>query len=92
MNRKLSHYVWLFPDGSALLNSISHFDALTYRQQLLTLAWLAQSHDAVHVDAGLGLVAVLHEAEGLKVKAGHLGKAVARHRRPLRHRAAGGRQ
>lgn len=54
-----------------------YFNASTYRQQLLALAWLAQPHDAVHVDAGLWLVAVLHEAEGLKVEAGDLGKAVA---------------
>lgn len=79
-----------FYDDSALLNFFMYFNTSTYRQKLLTLAWLAQSHDAVHVDAGLGLVSVLHETEGLKVEAGDLGKPVAAHRRPLLHRAAGG--
>lgn len=51
----------------------------------MTFAGLAQPQDAVHVDAGLGLVAVLNEAEGLKVKAGDCGEAVARHKSVLLH-------
>lgn len=54
----------------------------------MTFAGLAQPQDAVHVDAGLGLVAVLNEAEGLKVKAGDCGEAVARHGRALLHRTS----
>lgn len=58
---------------------------LAYWEQLLTFAGLAQPQDAVHVDAGLGLVAVLNKAEGLKVKASDCGEAVARHGRALLH-------
>lgn len=44
----------------------------------------------MHVDAGLGLVAVLNKAEGLKVEAGDRGEAVARHDRALLHRTSAG--
>lgn len=62
----------------------------THRKQLLTPAGLAQPQYAVHVDAGPGLVAVLDEAEGLKVEAGDGGDAVAGHGRALLHRASVG--
>lgn len=55
----------------------------TYRDQLLTFAGLTESQYAVHIDAGLCLVAVLNEAKGLKVKLGNRGKAIACHRCPL---------
>lgn len=61
----------------------------TYGQQLLTFAGLAESHYAVHIDAGLWLVTVLHEAKGLEVKSCNLGKAVACHRCPLLYGTAG---
>lgn len=57
---------------------------------LLTFARLTESQHAVHIDAGLCLVMVLNKAEGLKVKPGNRGDAIARHSRPVSYIAAGG--
>lgn len=65
---------------------------LTYGQQLLTLAGLAESQYAVYIDAGFCLVAVLNKAEGLEVESGDTGQAVACHRRSLLHRTANAEQ
>lgn len=73
-----------------LKSELFSLDAPTYGQQLLTFAGLAESHYAVHIDAGLWLVTVLHEAEGLEVKSCNLGKAIACHQCPLLYGTAGG--
>lgn len=46
----------------------------------------------MQIDAGLCLVTVLNKAEGLKVKSGNLGKAIACHRCPLVQCTASGEQ
>lgn len=63
-------------------------DLCTYCEQILTFGGLTQSHYAVQIDAGLWLVTVLNKAEGLEVKSGFSGKAVACHGCSLLHRTS----
>lgn len=81
----LNQTVFLLPPLMPLKVESLALDFSTYIKQLLAFAGLTQPQYAVQVDARLWLVTVLNKAKGLKVEPRCLGKAVARHSRPLLH-------